>query len=90
MLESRRQNAPTRSLWRWSRRSATKGRPAIAWCAISISKGASIEFSKRRQAPYGAISLVIARKGRSFLAKIIFVALQNFVGVASLRNSLRA
>jgi len=44
-------------------------------------KGASIEFSNAVKPPREQISLVIARKGRSFLAKIIWWR-DNFVGVA--------
>ena len=44
-------------------------------------KGASIEFSNVIKLPREQISLTIARKGRSFLAKIIWWR-DNFVGVA--------
>jgi hypothetical protein len=44
-------------------------------------KGASIEFSNVVTLPKEQISLTIARKGRSFLAKIIWWR-DNFVGVA--------
>src|SRR5882757_8417100 len=44
-------------------------------------KGASIEFSNAVKPPREQISVVIARKGRSFLAKIIWWR-DNFVGVA--------
>jgi hypothetical protein len=44
-------------------------------------KGASIEFSNVVKLPKEQMSLTIARKGRSFLAKIIWWR-DNFVGVA--------
>ena len=44
-------------------------------------KGARIEFSNIIKLPRQPISLTIARKGRSFLAKIIWWR-DNFVGVA--------
>jgi hypothetical protein len=44
-------------------------------------KGARIEFSSIFKLPREQISLTIARKGRSFLAKIIWWR-DNFVGVA--------
>ena len=43
--------------------------------------GASIEFSNVVRFPKEQISLTVARKGRSFLAKIIWWR-DNFVGVA--------
>ena len=43
--------------------------------------GASLEFSNEVRLPKEQISLTIARKGRSFLAKIIWWR-DNFVGVA--------
>jgi len=44
-------------------------------------KGASLEFKNAVRLPKEQISLTIARKGRSFLAKIIWWR-DNFVGVA--------
>ncbi|XIA63173.1 PilZ domain-containing protein [Bradyrhizobium sp. TZ2] len=44
-------------------------------------KGATIEFSNVVQLPEEQLSLRIARKGRSFLAKVIWWR-DNFVGVA--------
>ncbi|NOJ49269.1 PilZ domain-containing protein [Bradyrhizobium archetypum] len=44
-------------------------------------KGATIEFSNDIQLPREQLSLRIARKGRSFLAKVIWWR-DNFVGVA--------
>jgi hypothetical protein len=44
-------------------------------------KGASIEFSNVVRFPKEQMSLTVARKGRSFLAKIIWWR-DNFVGVA--------
>jgi hypothetical protein len=44
-------------------------------------KGASIELGNISSFPKGQISLTIARKGRSFLAKVIWWR-DNFVGLA--------
>src|SRR5216683_6441367 len=44
-------------------------------------KGASLEFSNVVKLPREQMSLTIARKGRSFLAKVIWWR-DNFVGVA--------
>ena len=44
-------------------------------------KGASVEFSNIIKLPREQLSLRIARKGRSFLAKVIWWR-DNFVGVA--------
>jgi hypothetical protein len=44
-------------------------------------RGATIEFSNDLQLPKEQLSLRIARKGRSFLAKVIWWR-DNFVGVA--------
>jgi hypothetical protein len=58
-------------------------RGATRECVVrNISeKGARIEFSNVIKLPRQQISLTIARKGRSFLAKIIWWR-DNFVGVA--------
>src|ERR1700730_12603674 len=58
-------------------------RGATADCVVrNISEqGASLEFSSAVKLPKGRISLTIARKGRSFLAKIIWWR-DNFIGVA--------
>ena len=63
---------------------AETGEPGSATdCVVrNISdKGASIEFSNVVKFPKEQISLTIARKGLSFLAKIIWWR-DNFVGVA--------
>ena len=44
-------------------------------------QGASLEFSRAVRLPKGRLSLTIAQKSRSFLAKIIWWR-DNFVGVA--------
>jgi PilZ domain-containing protein len=44
-------------------------------------RGATIEFSDNLQLPREQLSLRIARKGRSFLAKVVWWR-DNFVGVA--------
>jgi hypothetical protein len=44
-------------------------------------QGASLEFSRAVRLPKGRLSLTIAQKGRSFLAKIIRWR-DNFIGVA--------
>ena len=58
-------------------------RGATRECVVrNISeKGAHLEFSNVIKLPREQISLTIARKGRSFLAKIIWWR-DNFVGVA--------
>ena len=58
-------------------------RGATRECVVrNISeKGAGIEFSNVIKLPKQQMSLTIARKGRSFLAKIIWWR-DNFVGVA--------
>jgi hypothetical protein len=58
-------------------------RGAVRDCVVrNISdKGASLEFSNVVKLPREQISLTIARKGRSFLARIIWWR-DNFVGVA--------
>ena len=45
------------------------------------NKGATIEFDSAFQLPKEQLSLRIARKGRSFLAKVVWWR-DNFVGVA--------
>jgi hypothetical protein len=59
------------------------GRGATRDCVVrNISeKGASIEFSNVIKLPKEKMSLTIARKGRSFLARIVWWR-DNFVGVA--------
>ena len=56
---------------------------AVRDCVVrNISeKGASIEFSNDINLPREQMSLTVAKKGRSFLAKIIWWR-DNFVGVA--------
>ena len=56
---------------------------AVRECVVrNISdKGASIQFSNAVKLPTEQISLTIARKGRSFLAKVIWWR-DNFVGLA--------
>src|SRR5450756_558712 len=58
-------------------------RGAIRDCVVrNISeKGAQVEFSNVIRLPKELLSLTIARKGRSFLARIIWWR-DNFVGVA--------
>jgi hypothetical protein len=58
-------------------------RGTTADCVVrNISEqGASLEFSRAVKLPTGRTSLTIARKGRSFLAKIIWWR-DNFIGVA--------
>ena len=58
-------------------------RGATRDCVVrNISKkGASIEFSNVIKLPKEKISLTIARKGRSFLARVVWWR-DNFVGVA--------
>jgi hypothetical protein len=44
-------------------------------------RGAQVEFDKTARLPKDKMALTIARKGRSFLAKIVWLR-DNFVGVA--------
>jgi len=48
-------------------------------------KGAHIEFSNVIKLPKETMSLTIARKGRSFLARVIWWR-DNFVGLPSVRK----
>ena len=58
-------------------------RGTTADCVVrNISEqGASLEFSSAVKLPKGRISLTIARKGRSFLARVVWWR-DKFVGVA--------
>ena len=63
---------------------ATSGEPRTSVpCVVrNMSEtGASIEFDKAARLPQEQLSLAIARKGRSFLAKVIWFR-DNFIGVA--------
>src|SRR3954466_9099409 len=59
------------------------GHGATRECIVrNISdKGASVEFSNIVKLPHEQLSLRIARKGRSFLAKVVWWR-DNFVGLA--------
>jgi hypothetical protein len=80
-MQDRRQNTRDKVLYGGVAKSGEDG--AAKDCVVrNISdKGASIEFSNVVRFPKEQMSLTIARKGRSFLAKIIWLR-DNFVGVA--------
>jgi hypothetical protein len=77
----RRQNARDKVIYGGVAEIGERG--ATRDCVVrNISeKGASIEFGNVIKLPKKQISLTIARKGRSFLARIIWWR-DNFVGVA--------
>src|SRR5476649_2653880 len=77
----RRQNARDKVIYGGVAEIGERG--AIRDCVVrNISdRGASLEFSNVIKLPKEQTSLTIARKGRSFLAKIIWWR-DNFVGVA--------
>jgi hypothetical protein len=80
-MQDRRQNTRDKVLYGGVAKSGETG--AANECVVrNISeKGASIEFTNVVRFPKEQMSLTIARKGRSFLAKIIWWR-DNFVGVA--------
>jgi hypothetical protein len=80
-MQDRRQNTRDKVLYGGVAKSGENG--AAKDCIVrNISeKGASIEFSNVVGWPKEQMSLTIARKGRSFLANIIWWR-DNFVGVA--------
>jgi hypothetical protein len=80
-MQDRRQNTRDKVLYGGIAKSGETG--ATKECVVrNISeKGASIEFTNVVRFPKEQMSLTIARKGRSFLAKIIWWR-DNFVGVA--------
>ena len=77
----RRQNARDKVIYGAVAEVGERG--ATRECVVrNISeKGASVEFSNVVNLPREQMSLTVARKGRSFLAKIIWWR-DNFVGVA--------
>jgi PilZ domain-containing protein len=80
-MQDRRQNARDKVIYGGV--AGVSGRGATRDCIVrNISEnGAAIEFSNAVQLPKEQMSLAIARKGRSFLARIIWWR-DNFVGVA--------
>jgi hypothetical protein len=80
-MRDRRQNVRDKVIYGGVAEIGERG--ATRECVVrNISeKGASIEFSNVIKLPKEQMSLTIARKGRSFLAKIIWWR-DNFVGVA--------
>jgi PilZ domain len=80
-VQDRRQNTRDKVFYGGVAKSGEND-PATDCVVRNISEtGASIEFSNVVRLPKEQISLTIARKGRSFLAKIIWWR-DNFVGVA--------
>jgi hypothetical protein len=82
-MQDRRQTTRDKVLYGGVAKSGETG--ATKDCVVrNISeKGANIEFSNVVKFPKEQISLTVARKGRSFLAKVIWWR-DNFVGVAFL------
>ena len=80
-MQDRRQNARDKVIYGGVAEIGERG--ATRDCIVrNISEnGAGIEFSNAVQLPKEQMSLAIARKGRSFLARIIWWR-DNFVGVA--------
>jgi PilZ domain len=80
-MQDRRQNARDKVIYGGVAEIGERG--ATRDCVVrNISEnGAGIEFSNAVQLPREQMSLAIARKGRSFLAKVIWWR-DNFVGVA--------
>ena len=80
-MQDRRQNTRDKVLYGGVAKSGESD--TVQDCVVRnfSEKGASIEFSNVVTLPKEQISLTIARKGRSFLAKIIWWR-DNFVGVA--------
>src|ERR1700742_1253101 len=80
-MQDRRQNARDKVMYGGV--ADVSGRGTTRDCIVrNISEnGAAIEFRNPVRLPKEQISLAIARKGRSFLAKIIWWR-DNFVGVA--------
>ena len=80
-MQDRRQNARDKVIYGGVAEIDERG--ATRDCIVrNISEnGAGIEFSNAVQLPKEQMSLAIARKGRSFLARIIWWR-DNFVGVA--------
>jgi hypothetical protein len=80
-VQDRRQNTRNKVLYGGVAKSGEND-PAKDCVVRNISeKGAGIEFSNVVRLPKEQISLTIARKGRSFLAKIIWWR-DNFAGLA--------
>ena len=80
-MQDRRQTTRDKVLYGGVAKSGETG--ATKDCVVrNISeKGANIEFSNVVKFPKEQMSLTVARKGRSFLAKVIWWR-DNFVGVA--------
>ena len=80
-MQDRRQTTRDKVLYGGVAKSGETG--ASTDCVVrNISeKGANIEFSNVVKFPREQMSLTVARKGRSFLAKVIWWR-DNFVGVA--------
>jgi hypothetical protein len=80
-MQDRRQNTRDKVLYGGVAKSGESDTATDCVVRNISEKGASIEFSNAVKLPKEQISLTIARKGRSFLAKIIWWR-DNFVGVA--------
>ena len=80
-MQDRRQNTRDKVFYGGVAKSGESDRATDCVVRNISEKGASVEFSNVVRLPKEQISLTIARKGRSFLAKIIWWR-DNFVGVA--------
>ena len=76
----RRQSARQGDLWRRRRDRRTRRDQGLRGPQY-LRKGAHLEFSNVIKLPKEQMSLTIARKGRSFLARVVWWR-DNFVGVA--------
>jgi hypothetical protein len=80
-MQDRRQNTRNKVLYGGVAKSGENDTAKDCVVRNISEKGASIEFSNVVRLPKEQMSLTIARKGRSFLANIIWWR-DNFVGVA--------
>jgi hypothetical protein len=80
-MQDRRQNARDKVIYGGVAKVDERGTTRDCVVRNISEKGAHVEFSNDIRIPKEQILLTIARKGRSFLAKIIWWR-DNFVGVA--------
>jgi PilZ domain len=80
-MQDRRQTAREKVLYGGVATSGEAGTSVPCVVRNISDNGASIEFDKAVRPPREQLSLTIARKGRSFLAKVIWFR-DNFIGVA--------
>ena len=80
-MQDRRQNTRDKVLYGGVAKSGENDTAKDCVVRNISEKGASIEFSDAVRLPKEQMSLTIARKGRSFLAKVVWWR-DNFVGLA--------